>query len=90
MNETASTSSLGFAAFVVMQGFKITSASKGDKKFKIDFAMEANKMTELYQEYVISQFHNFDAIVQTIRRSLRDENSNVLPGRVDHLECSPL
>jgi len=81
MSNEASTSSLGFAAFLVMEGFEmVTPPVKGGKKFKFDFKMEAEHMTDMYQKYAISKFHNFDTIVQTIRRSLRDENSNVSPG----------
>jgi len=76
---SSSTSSLGFAAYLVMQGNKMSSAPlKGGRKFKFDFDLEPEAMTQMYQDYAVSQFHNFDTILQTLRRSLRDENSDVL------------
>lgn len=77
---SSSTSSLGFAAYLLMHNHKMICAPiKGGRKFKFEFDLDSETISMMYQEYAASQFNNFDTILQTLRRSLRNEDINLLP-----------
>ncbi len=68
-----STSSLGFAAYLILQGFKLIGHPiKELRKFRFNFDIDVEDMNKQYQDYAASQFHNFDSIIQNLKRNMKD------------------
>ena len=77
----ASTSSLGFAAYLQLKGYKLikppekverTSPFTQEKieKYRFVFDIIQEVMNNLYDEYVTTDFYNFDSILHQLRKSI--------------------
>ena len=69
-----STSSLAFAAYLIIENFEMISCFKGKEKYKITFGMSRELMDQKYQEFQCSKFLNYDSVMQTLKRKLRESD----------------
>ena len=77
----ASTSSLGFAAYLQLKGYKLTkppekvektAPNTWDKieKYSFVFDLTQGSMDALYNEYITTDFYNYDSILHQLRKSI--------------------
>jgi len=64
------TADISLAAFLLMKGMKILSASREKGKFIFIFDDEKNIAFELSQEYIQSEYPRYDASMRQVKRML--------------------
>jgi len=75
------TSSLGFAAFLLLRGYKLvkqpekvekTSAKTQEtkEKYSFQFDMTQIEMNQLYDTFVVSDYYNYDSILHKLRKDI--------------------
>lgn len=64
------TSDLGFAAFLMIKGFKLFSASKDSGRFVFEFEDPESSANSLSVEYLNSEFPRYDNAVRTLKKLL--------------------
>lgn len=82
----ASTSSLGFAAYLMLKGHKLVkppekvekiSGLTQEKTEKYSFVFDVTQITmnELYDNFVATEFFNYDSILHQLRKSISKANT---------------
>lgn len=77
----ASTSSLGFSAYLQLKGHSLVkppekvekvsiNSSEKSEKFCFTFNISQETMNTLYDTFVASEFYNFDSILHQLRKSI--------------------
>ena len=77
----ASTSSLGFSAYLQLMGHKliqppekveriIPSTQEKKEKYNFTFNISQEDMNELYSKYVTTDFYNYDSLLHQLRKSI--------------------
>lgn len=61
---------LGFAAYLILNGFKLESPPGRDKDFIFEFNLTQEKHNILFSEYTGSSFSRFDNIVTNLKKSI--------------------
>ena len=75
------TSSLGFAAYLQLKGYELSKPPEKVKKissvtqsmvekYNFTFDMSQTTMDTLYNNYVASEFYNFDSIVHQLKKGI--------------------
>ncbi len=64
------TSDLGFAAFLMIRGYKLSSASKATGRFVFEFEDPGSSANSLSVEYLNSEFPRYDNAVRTLKKLL--------------------
>ena len=64
------TSDLGFAAFLMLKGIKLISASKQQGRFCFEFDDQNGVVNTLSVEYLNSEFPRYDNAVRTLKKLL--------------------
>ena len=64
------TSDLGFAAFLMINNFKLISASKASGRFVFEFDDPDGKANSVSVEYLNSEFPRYDNAVRTLKKLL--------------------
>jgi hypothetical protein len=82
----ASTSSLGFAAYLILKGHKLIKppekvekvsglTRKKTEKYNFVFNITQTMMNELYDNFVTTEFFNYDSILHQLRKSISKANT---------------
>ena len=82
----ASTSSLGFAAYLQLKGYKLvrppekvekvsTLTQEKTEKYNFVFNITQEEMNGLYDNYVTTEFYNYDSILHQLRKSISKANT---------------
>ena len=64
------TSDLGFAAFLMIKGIKLVSATKQQGRFCFEFDNQLDQINTLSVEYLNSEFPRYDNAVRTLKKLL--------------------
>lgn len=83
---TASTSSLGFAAFLQLKGHTLAKppekiekispmSQEKTEKYNFLFKIDQTLMNTLYDLYVTTEFYNYDSILHQLRKSISRANT---------------
>ena len=82
----ASTSSLGFTAYLQLKGYKLSKTPEvieksspvtqnKIEKYNFTFDISQQEMNEHYNTYVTTEFYNFDSILHQLRKSVSKINT---------------
>jgi len=64
------TADISLAAFLLMRGVRIISATREKGKFVFEFDDAENRALELSQEYILSEYPRYDASLRQVKRML--------------------